>query len=92
MSELVAALVASIVCSAIYWQVVAELRRQLREGHQQSSALISDLLSRLAARDPESYQAWRFQPQAPPLMEEPPLRVYDETGLLSVPVEDRLED
>lgn len=88
MNELFLAVTAVLLCSLVYGMVIAVLWAQLRDMTGLYKEQVADLLSRLVARDPAEYQAWMHRS---PFMEavRPESRLFDETGLLSVPEEDR---
>lgn len=56
-------------------------------------ALVKDLLNRLQARNLGEYQALNYSSNGhEPTIPRPESRLYDPSGLLSVPLDDRLED
>lgn len=77
---------AALAAQAIYFFRTLDARDQAHRDE------VKDLTSRIQAGSMADYQALANGARQAPRPPEPEPRLYDETGLLSVPLEDTLDD
>ena len=95
MSETGAVLVAVVTALVVIAGVTVMFAWLLQRERDEVTAawrLNRELVARLQAKDPGEYMVWAQPPNGAPPPARAERRLYDETGLLSVPEDDRLED